>query len=715
MKHTRKIAQLGMLSVAGAALFACAPDFGDSPEWQPSAGTHAVEANLLPSMGYYESAVNAINGRHYALALDYLQAARAAKPDDVRVLTAFGVVYDKLGRFDLSARYYAQAATLDPKSTIITQDLDYSHRLQVMAQGPVALTSTIAAAANVPKVAQDAAAADTIVPHAPWLLASETALNAGSSAVNPHLVTARVMPVLTGVVGNIVTTVNFPKMAPEATVAEAVSQQSPAWLQATNAAPLNSAAWNPVKISTQGVPSFPSVDSNIVTTVNIPKMALEATVAEAVSQQQPPWLQTVKSTFSNNPAWKPVTVSAHGVPSFPSGDGNIVTAVNIPTFAPETTVAEAVSQQQAPWLQTAKSASSNNSAWKPVMVRAHGVPSFPSVDSNIVTAVNIPKMAPEATVAEAASQQQPPSLQTAKSTSSNDPAWKPVTVSAHGVPSFPSVDGNIVTVVNIPKFAPETTFAKQVPQHTPWLQTAKSAPSNTSAWKPVMVSAQSVQPIPSVDGNIVMALNVPTMAFKAAATFKNSLQALAVLTVRAVSSTFSDRIWHPMPISLRPAAAVPPSDAQIVVSIKIPEVKSQTFVADAKPLEIPKPQSAMHNHTVILIGHPLVLVNASGRNDTPMSVGRRLSRLGWSVAKSVEDSPKVQTRTTIIYQKSKSAAAMALARTMSLFPRLTASQHAIGLRLVLGSDLSGSMSKKHLPQVSGTRIRLADTRYQSRE
>ena len=78
--------------------------------WQPKPGAHAVQADLRPSIGYYENAVTAINARHYALALEYLQAARAQKPDDVRVLTAFGVVYDKLGRFDLSARYYAQAS-----------------------------------------------------------------------------------------------------------------------------------------------------------------------------------------------------------------------------------------------------------------------------------------------------------------------------------------------------------------------------------------------------------------------------------------------------------------------------------------------------------------------------------------------------------------------------------------------------------------------------
>jgi Flp pilus assembly protein TadD len=59
--------------------------------------------------GDYAAAVSAISRRDYAQALDMLQAANARKIDDVRVLNAFGVVYDKLGRFDLSARYYARA------------------------------------------------------------------------------------------------------------------------------------------------------------------------------------------------------------------------------------------------------------------------------------------------------------------------------------------------------------------------------------------------------------------------------------------------------------------------------------------------------------------------------------------------------------------------------------------------------------------------------
>lgn len=129
MKNMMRILRISAIPLAGASLIACAPFF-DNELWQPNPGVHAVQAELRPSIGYYENAVAAINARHYALALEYLQAARTQSPDDVRVLTAFGVVYDKLGRFDLSARYYGQAAARDPRSSIIAADIDYSRRLQ---------------------------------------------------------------------------------------------------------------------------------------------------------------------------------------------------------------------------------------------------------------------------------------------------------------------------------------------------------------------------------------------------------------------------------------------------------------------------------------------------------------------------------------------------------------------------------------------------------
>jgi Flp pilus assembly protein TadD len=74
----------------------------------------------------YASAVRAIDERRYGEALDALQVARSARPGDPRVLTAMAVVYDKLGRFDLSDRYYDQAEKADPGSRIVALDRSYS-------------------------------------------------------------------------------------------------------------------------------------------------------------------------------------------------------------------------------------------------------------------------------------------------------------------------------------------------------------------------------------------------------------------------------------------------------------------------------------------------------------------------------------------------------------------------------------------------------------
>ena len=89
-----------------------------------------------PADGAYQAAKAAIGRRDYAAALDLLQAARMRKADDARVLNAFGVVYDKLGRFDLSARYYAQAAELDPSSSVVAHNLAYSRSMQATAARP---------------------------------------------------------------------------------------------------------------------------------------------------------------------------------------------------------------------------------------------------------------------------------------------------------------------------------------------------------------------------------------------------------------------------------------------------------------------------------------------------------------------------------------------------------------------------------------------------
>jgi len=77
----------------------------------------------------YARAADAIRVRDYALALEVLQVAAIRAPTDARVLNAQGVIYDKLGRFDLSARYYARALAADPTSSIVAHNMAYSARL----------------------------------------------------------------------------------------------------------------------------------------------------------------------------------------------------------------------------------------------------------------------------------------------------------------------------------------------------------------------------------------------------------------------------------------------------------------------------------------------------------------------------------------------------------------------------------------------------------
>ena len=106
------------------------------PFFHHAAKVKPVAANLLPVGPYavedrlYAHAVTALEQRDYGLALDVLQMARETRPDDPRVLSAMGVVYDKLGRFDLSARYYDLAEKADPGSKVVAADRAYSQLLR---------------------------------------------------------------------------------------------------------------------------------------------------------------------------------------------------------------------------------------------------------------------------------------------------------------------------------------------------------------------------------------------------------------------------------------------------------------------------------------------------------------------------------------------------------------------------------------------------------
>jgi tetratricopeptide (TPR) repeat protein len=104
---------------------------GDKPELDVRPMQVSTEtAEVAPTDRLYRSAVAAIEERDYGLALERLQQARERSPQDVRVLNALAVTYDKLGRFDLSARFYAEATAAAPGSPIVQANLAYSHLMQ---------------------------------------------------------------------------------------------------------------------------------------------------------------------------------------------------------------------------------------------------------------------------------------------------------------------------------------------------------------------------------------------------------------------------------------------------------------------------------------------------------------------------------------------------------------------------------------------------------
>jgi hypothetical protein len=127
--RTADALRIAIASVAAIAVSSCAT-VEPRQDWVRATPVNSPAAPLSAVDGFYGDAVAAIDRRDYGRALDLLQLARQHKADDVRVLNALGVVYDKLGRFDLSARYYAQAATSDPASSIVQSNIAYSERLR---------------------------------------------------------------------------------------------------------------------------------------------------------------------------------------------------------------------------------------------------------------------------------------------------------------------------------------------------------------------------------------------------------------------------------------------------------------------------------------------------------------------------------------------------------------------------------------------------------
>jgi hypothetical protein len=84
----------------------------------------------------YARGRDALMAGDLASALELFHSARRAGPDDVRVLNGLAVIYDRLGRYDLSANYYQSAQAIDPNSTIVQTNLALSTHMRAGQHAP---------------------------------------------------------------------------------------------------------------------------------------------------------------------------------------------------------------------------------------------------------------------------------------------------------------------------------------------------------------------------------------------------------------------------------------------------------------------------------------------------------------------------------------------------------------------------------------------------
>ena len=194
--HRSGVTSLSAAAMAAATLAGCAPVLHDA-DLVPARAARVVDTGATRTDSAYANAVAAIDRRDYARALELLQMARQQSAGDVRVLNAMGVVYDKLGRFDLSGRYYAEAAKADPSSPIVQANITYSQRLRdgsagaQLAQAPIfkvgppvqAPTPSVAVTGSSLAEARRPAAPERIAPVGPpQQLQAETAVSASRVA-----------------------------------------------------------------------------------------------------------------------------------------------------------------------------------------------------------------------------------------------------------------------------------------------------------------------------------------------------------------------------------------------------------------------------------------------------------------------------------------------------------------------------------------------------
>lgn len=116
-QYLRTFLMISMLTLGGCAT----NEFGDRAQGHDVYGTNVSE---------YERGKINFAAKRFGLALKQFKKALIQAPKNVEFLNGLAATFDKLGRFDLSKRYYQMALTVDPNSPETLSNFGYSYYMQ---------------------------------------------------------------------------------------------------------------------------------------------------------------------------------------------------------------------------------------------------------------------------------------------------------------------------------------------------------------------------------------------------------------------------------------------------------------------------------------------------------------------------------------------------------------------------------------------------------
>lgn len=632
------------VTLATAGLAACASVLGgEQVKVRPI--DNMATLTSAPRDVLYESAVTAINERDYGRALEYLQAAKAKDPRNVKALNALGVVYDKLGRFDLSARYYAQARAIEPDSKIVAENMGYSSILQRILNPNQAV-----AVANIDLPADLGHPAAAVTPSAPPAAEKTTVATAVTPLAERKLIDAP-PPAVTA--APLVLPDTKPLFAsailPEPVmpvVERRLIDTPPATLTAMPLA-LPDAKHVFASVSLPE-PVMPVTERRLIDTPPSTLTAMPLALPDAkhvfasVILPEPVMPVTERKLID---APRAVMAAPVALPDASHVFASVILPEPVVPVTEKKVIDAPRAVMAAPFLlpdtKPLFAASLSPAVLSlPVPVAEKTAPGEPNVAS-MATALSPARatmpISGSATSLAVPAVERMAMVQSAPSAITVPMPPRPVTVSISGSPVWPQAEAKAMTV-SLP---------------------AVPAIAATAPARPVVV-ASSVAPMASAPQKKIAARPVPAVT----AAPSPPKPAMSVQVAKRVAEK---------PVTVASAPALTP--ARLRMAVPLPSAQKSAGAAA---------KSTAAKGGVLTIGQPIKLLNASGKPGGTGTVLHRLTTLGWTMRPA--DS-RAQPATMLFYPAQNLAAAKAMQRTLPFPVRLIAdSNKTAGMRLVIGRD-----------------------------